>query len=839
MQIRTHALLCSSLLFAAPWVAAQTQSPARVSRPGEQTIQVAPGALARFWSEGGRTRSELSRDAGQSWSELRDVDHRIATPWQTFDPLAGEPAVPAKLPTPATNQLRIVQSWTQILPEFPAAIEALGIQIYNYLPEQGYLVRANAQQEAALRAQPWVRWVGEWKLAYKLDRAIADDLLAGKELPATRLVVMLFDRLGDRAELKALIEGIGGTIDVLGGESGAENCLLEATLTGAQMMQVAASNAVVWIERWTKIGVDMNNARAVSGANYVEAAGGYKGRGVRGHIMEGIQATHPEFVAVPPYRTAPIGIWDTTADAHGCATFGEVFSNGIVAQARGMCPEGQGLFTNYNYIFGSTAGGTGPGTRYYVYQQLTDPNQSYQAMQQTASWGYAQNVIYDARAREMDFGIFTFDIPTTQSQSNTGNQNSRPQAWAKNIISVGAHYHFDNQNWADDRWSSGGSTGPAPDGRIKPDLCAFYDATYTTYSTTSGYDANFGGTSGATPMCNGMLGLAQEMYTDGIFGHVFSQTGWQYRFQNRAHFTTMKALMINTARQYDPAVNIGTTRFNQGWGFPQLNTIYDERNRLLVLNEEDTLSLGQTRSYFVWSPGGKTFRTTMVFADPPGTASVNPNRVNDLNLKVTAANGTSYWGNNGLSTGLYSTPGGVANTLDTVENVYLQNAPMGWYKVDVSASLIAVDAHKETAALDADFALVASGIGGMRDTSGLKLTLSSASTGDFKVALTNLPASYVEGYTVFSATTPRPVSFGNFFGVEFDGLALGCMTSVVGAGNVFHFTPSTTTYPATNYVFLPALAAALTGVTFDAVAFTIDAGGNVNSMSNVSRVKLQ
>ncbi len=28
----------------------------------------------------------------------------------------------------------------------------------------------------------------------------------------------------------------------------------------------------------------------------------------------------------------------------------------------------------------------------------------------------------------------------------------------------------------------------------------------------------------------------------------------------------MKALLINTTRQYDPAVNIGTTRYNQGWG---------------------------------------------------------------------------------------------------------------------------------------------------------------------------------------------------------------------------------------------------------------------------------
>ena len=93
--------------------------------------------------------------------------------------------------------------------------------------------------------------------------------------------------------------------------------------------------------------------------------------------------------------------------------------------------------------------------------------------------------------------------------------------------------------------------------------------------------------------------------------------------------------------------------------------------------------------------------------------------------------------------------------------------------------------------------------------------------------------------TIFSVTTPRPVSFGNFFGIEFDGLSNGCLTSALGVGNVFHFSPSTTTYPATTYAFNSALAAALTGVPFDAVAFTVDTSGAINAMSNAARVKLQ
>ena len=76
---------------------------------------------------------------------------------------------------------------------------------------------------------------------------------------------------------------------------------------------------------------------------------------------------------------------------------------------------------------------------------------------------------------------------------------SRPQAWAKNVVSGGAVQHYDTLTRDDDSWAGGSaSIGPAADGRIKPDLCFFYDDTYTTYTTGTGY-GEFGGTSGATP----------------------------------------------------------------------------------------------------------------------------------------------------------------------------------------------------------------------------------------------------------------------------------------------------------------------------------------------------
>ena len=93
--------------------------------------------------------------------------------------------------------------------------------------------------------------------------------------------------------------------------------------------------------------------------------------------------------------------------------------------------------------------------------------------------------------RRRDDIIFDHDISWTQSQSNAGNPDSRPQAWAKNIFSIGGVAHRDNSNPADDSWQAGnGSTGPAADGRIKPTLCAYYDNIGTSDLTGSaGYSS--------------------------------------------------------------------------------------------------------------------------------------------------------------------------------------------------------------------------------------------------------------------------------------------------------------------------------------------------------------
>jgi hypothetical protein len=310
----------------------------------------------------------------------------------------------------------------------------------------------------------------------------------------------------------------------------------------------------------------------------------------------------------------------------------------------------------------------------------------------------------------MDDILFLNDFVILQSQSNTGNQTSRPQAWAKNIVSVGGVRHFNTAVETDDSWTNGASIGPASDGRIKPDLAHYYDSVFAPTSTTTTSYTQFSGTSAATPIVAGHFGIFFQMWHAGLFGNTPGATV----FDSRPHMTTTKAIMINTAHQWNPVgASADLTRVRQGWGRPDLQNLYNLRDKMFVINETDLLTNLGSRSYSLTVPAGSTtpFKATLDYADPMGNPASSQHRINDLTLKVTSPSNVVYFGNNGLSgTGQWSTSGGVANTIDTVENVFVQSPEAGTWTVEVIGSQIVQDSHTETPGVDADYALVVTGV---------------------------------------------------------------------------------------------------------------------------------
>ncbi|MBX9765949.1 MAG: hypothetical protein K2X47_01645, partial [Bdellovibrionales bacterium] len=117
------------------------------------------------------------------------------------------------------------------------------------------------------------------------------------------------------------------------------------------------------------------------------------------------------------------------------------------------------------------------------------------------------------------------------------------------------------------------------------------------------------------------------------------------------------------------------------------------------------------RKYSVVVAGGEPeFKVTMSYRDREANPALAITRINNLDLKVTAPNGTVFWGNNGLLENNYSVPGGQANQLDTVENVFVEKPAAGTWTIEVLGTEVVDDVIKTTPETDADFALVASGI---------------------------------------------------------------------------------------------------------------------------------
>ena len=614
-----------------------------------------------------------------------------------FDPLIDVPQVDSRLSADFDTHLYIVQFLTQPLEEFQNAITALGGNVRHYIAQFAYLVEMSDDVKIEVEQLPYVRWIGAYHPAYRLEEFMLDNIdTKYTSYPFQRYNIQVLD-VSQKQTVSDLITSQGWELN----SANAGKFLIEATLTPDQLFEVVRWNEVLFVDRWSPYEVDMDIAREIGGANYIETVGGYTGAGVRGESFDtGFNLNHVDFAAHPLIEhggTVP-------NDSHGTACIGICFGDGTGnPQARGLLPDGQGIVAYYNNI-----GLTGPDRYTHTGELVQEP---YNAVFQTSSVGSDRTTQYTTISADTDTSLFDFDIVHCQSQSNSGWEDSRPQAWAKNIISGGGVYHYDTLDKSDDMWNSGASTGPATDGRVKPTLTFFYDDIFTTSSSgPTSYTSTFGGTSGATPIIAGHVGLFFQMWSEGIFGNPVDPEGTV--FENKAHMTTAKAMLVATASQYDfTGTSHDKTRMHQGWGMPDLAKLFDMREKMFIIDETDILAPFEVSEHTIAVASGESeLKIAMTYADPAGNPAVQTqHRINDLTLKVTSPSGTYYYGNCGLLTGVWSEPDGMADTKNTVECVFIENPEAGAWTVEISADEIIQDSHIETPCLDADYALVVVG----------------------------------------------------------------------------------------------------------------------------------
>jgi hypothetical protein len=146
----------------------------------------------------------------------------------------------------------------------------------------------------------------------------------------------------------------------------------------------------------------------------------------------------------------------------------------------------------------------------------------------------------------------------------------------------------------------------------------------------------------------------------------------------------------------------------EGWGRVNVGTLFDAETERITLDQSVLLTeLDETITSTVRpADPSRPLKVSLAWSDAPGAAGAAPALVNDLDLLVTSADGTTFRGNV-LIEGV-SVAGGEHDRLHNIENVFLPD-PEGTYTVTVTAAGLPGDGDPFRGdQTDQDFALVIS-----------------------------------------------------------------------------------------------------------------------------------
>jgi serine protease AprX len=370
-----------------------------------------------------------------------------------------------------------------------------------------------------------------------------------------------------------------------------------------------------------------------------------------------------------------------------------------------------------------------------VFQQAYDAG----ARIHSDSWGGGAFGAYDDYAEAVDRFMWEHkDFVVLIAAGNDGNDANRdgivdqgsvtPPGTAKNCITVGAAESVRLQGGYQRGWGSlwpdnypiaplgndlpsdnasdiaaFSSRGPTRDGRVKPDLLAPGTNILSTRSSAlsnvgmPGWGAWSvsdrymfdGGTSMATPLAAGAAALVRQYFRT-------------IKRRLNPSAALIKAALIHGAGyrpyRFEPA-GPGLYDWAQGWGHVDLceSVTPPAPKDVRWYDQRTGLNTGQS---WRWSctvnDAGIPLAFTLVWTDYPGSPSVYPNLVNDLDLVVTSPLGAMYYGNsrNGQ-------PGGSPDRVNNVERLVIAQPELGRYSIRVRGFNVPAGPQ--------DFALVYSG----------------------------------------------------------------------------------------------------------------------------------
>src|SRR2546422_596908 len=301
-----------------------------------------------------------------------------------------------------------------------------------------------------------------------------------------------------------------------------------------------------------------------------------------------------------------------------------------------------------------------------------------------------------------------------------GNAGSNPgtvgtPATAKDVVAVGGAYNPDTGGGLDQNdLAPQASRGPTVDGRIAPTIVTIFDGDSAMsdgnpLSGTGLPDAHWAGTSYSTPAAAAAAAIIRQYFVDGWYPSGAPVPG---NAMNPSA-ALIRALLIASGQQVTGSGLVARSSTDtwpnneQGFGRVLLSKVLPiaaagDTFRTQLVDGTAGLLTGDeaTYTFHVGSSGPAKF--VLTWSDYPGTIGATKALVNDLDLEVTAPDGTVYRGNHfaPFAQG-QSLPGGTFDTTNVEEAVILKNAMAGNWSVRVIGSNVPVGQQP--------FALVATG----------------------------------------------------------------------------------------------------------------------------------
>ncbi|HBY99637.1 MAG TPA: hypothetical protein DEP84_37820, partial [Chloroflexi bacterium] len=203
---------------------------------------------------------------------------RIRLRTVTFDPLAGEPAIPATRRAVASESSRgayLVQFRGPVQEVWKAAVQQLGGQLYGYVPDDAFIARLDGATAEQVRALPFVRWVGPYHPAYRLAPELAAaSVEAGKIVTVT---VQTFPD-ADLDTLAARVAEWGGTVEGQGANPAAG--YVRVALPSDRLNDLTSQDDVLWVEPYFQpVALNDVGGGTIMRANQVRATLGLFGAG--------------------------------------------------------------------------------------------------------------------------------------------------------------------------------------------------------------------------------------------------------------------------------------------------------------------------------------------------------------------------------------------------------------------------------------------------------------------------------------------------------------------------------------------------------------------------------